>query len=76
MGNVQLTEGSQRRYLNWLRREKLVCIGCGEELRPGDEIHRCGKLLRRENQFDVKLSGNKNCRFYHAECFEGLFLEL
>jgi hypothetical protein len=75
MENHHLTKSSRTKYLNWLGREKLVCDRCGEELFPGDLIHRCGRVLCRKNSCDLDLSGNKNCRFYHSKCFEELFFD-
>lgn len=74
--NVHLKKGSLRRYLNWLGRERLVCECCGEELHPGDEIRRVGKVLWRKNPWDLQVLGNKNCRFYHRSCHNSLYLEL
>jgi hypothetical protein len=73
--DVILSMGNYRKFLNWLGRERLVCAVCGEELHPGDEIHRCGKLKVKYNQLGDE-HGNKNCRFYHSGCFQGLYIEL
>jgi hypothetical protein len=73
--DLTLTHAGYRKYLNWLGREKLFCERCGREIRPGDKIHRSGKLYARKNQWDDEISGNENCRFYHRNCFEELLIE-
>ena len=72
----RLSDSSYKKALKWLGREKLVCERCGEELHPGDRIHRSGRVYLRKNPYNGRLHPNENCRFYHAECFERLFLEL
>ncbi len=69
-----LSKGNYRKFLGWLGREKLECFRCGKELVPGDEVHRCGQLRIKYNQLGDERE-NKFCRFYHAECFEELFIE-
>jgi len=69
-----LTKGNYTKFLGWLERERLLCEKCGEEIHPGDEIHRCGKMYARENQWGEP-QGNPRCRLYHSECFEELFFE-
>jgi hypothetical protein len=70
-----LTHSGYRRYLNWLVREKLFCFSCGKEIHAGDQIHRSGKVLVFHNQWDESPSGNGACRFYHAVCYDELFIE-
>ena len=70
--NTQLTRSSFSKYLNWLGVKALVCFRCGDDLLPGDYIHRCGHI-RIKNKFR-EVYVNPHCRFYHSRCFEGLFL--
>ncbi len=72
--DLTLTERGYRKYLNWLGREKLFCFRCGKEIHAGDQIQRAGKLLIFHNQWDESPLGNDACRFYHAECYEQLFI--
>jgi hypothetical protein len=72
--DVVLTSRVYHQYLARLGLEKLVCERCGKELHIGEEIHRAGSLIIRKNQWPEE-AGNPNCRFYHAECFEGLYIE-
>ena len=67
------SEGNYKKLLSWLDRSRLVCVSCGRDLHPGDQFHRSGKVIIKDNSFGVE-HGNKNCIFYHAECFEELFL--
>ena len=73
--DLTLTQTGYRKYLNWLGKEKLFCFKCGEEIFPGDQIHRCCKVLVMNNLWDQDLSANDHCRFYHAECYDELFIE-
>ena len=70
-----LAERDHKRYLKWLGRERLICEVCGEEILAGSMIHRAGELHIKENPWADEVVSNENCRLYHIECFEGLFLE-
>lgn len=81
MGNqsttIVLSRGFHKKFRAWLHRERLVCFRCGEELHPGDQIHRCGQVKVVDHRDPQKrYVGNVNCRLYHARCFESLFLEV
>jgi hypothetical protein len=74
-GDYVLSRRIHSKLLKWLGREQLICEVCGEEIRPGDHVHRCGKVSVWENQWAEERSGNPFCRFYHSECFGGLYIE-
>lgn len=69
-----LTQGNYEKFRIWLERERLFCARCEREIFPGDEVHRCGKIYAKENQWG-RPRGNKYCRLYHSECFEQLFFD-
>lgn len=70
-----LSNRMYRKFLIWLERDILVCASCGEEIRPGDLIHRCGRVFVKHNPWGDRRP-NKRCRLYHAECFQSLYIEL
>ena len=51
----------------------IACARCGEELHPGDEIHRIGRVYSKNNQWR-QICGNKNCRLYHEDCYTSMFI--
>jgi hypothetical protein len=73
-GHYVLSKRIYRMMLHWLEKERLVCEMCGEEILPGCEIHRCGKVTVRPNQY-AERQGNPLCRLYHDECWESLYFE-
>ena len=69
-----LTEGGLRKYLGWLKLEKIVCARCGGDILPGDMIHRSGKVFAFRNPWEKRCHPLGGCRFWHLECYEGLFV--
>ena len=71
-----LTVSSLSHYRAWLKRAQLFCCRCGGELNVGDSFRRTGKVLVFRNGSYLKRVPNDDCRFYHSECWDGIYIDV
>jgi len=76
MANYIMVQGNLTRILKWRGEEQLLCFRCSERIQVGDRIHRNNSGGCQRAVYPSKYSHRKRVRFYHAECYEEMFVAL